>query len=172
MHICKLGLPNLEYYFWAAQLKPLTAWLRDLTDARWLNIEKSLCQQSLSELPFLDITLKNTEMGEWTMSTLKIWREIQSLLKLPRPISSLTSIGSIRNFIPAQLDMGFRRWSEYGLQYIHQLFEKGTMKSFEKLRNNFLLPKTDFFRYLQLRHLLTAQKDWAKIANPTGLEQF
>ena len=74
MHICKLGLPNLEYYFWAAQLKPLTAWLRDLTDARWLNIEKSLCQQSLSELPFLDISLKNTEMGEWTMSTLKIWR--------------------------------------------------------------------------------------------------
>ena len=106
------------------------------------------------------------------MSTLKIWREIQSLLKLPRPISSLTNIGSIRNFIPAQLDIGFRRWSEYGLKYIHQSFEKGTMKSFGQLRNNFLLPKTDFFTYLQLRHLLTAQTDWAKIANPTGSEQF
>ena len=46
------------------------------------------------------------------------------------------------------------------------------MKSFGQLRNNFLLPKTDFFRYLQLRHLLTAQTDWAKIANPTGSEQF
>ena len=94
------------------------------------------------------------------MSTLTIWREIQSLFKLPRPISSLTSRGSIRNFIPAQFDIGFRRWSEYGLKYIHQLFEKGTMSSFEKLRKKFLLPQTDFFfRYLQLRHLLTAHRD-------------
>ena len=45
-----LGLPNLRYYFWAAQLKPLTAWLGDLTDTRWLNTEKSPCQQPLSEL--------------------------------------------------------------------------------------------------------------------------
>lgn len=93
------------------------------------------------------------------MSTLKIWREIQSSFKLPRLISSTTSTGSIRNFTPAQLDIGIRRWSEYGLKYIHQLCEKGTMKPFEKLRNKFLLPKTDFFRYLQLRHLLTTQKD-------------
>lgn len=42
-----LELPNLRYYFWAEQLKPLTAWLRDLTDTRWLNIEKILCQISI-----------------------------------------------------------------------------------------------------------------------------
>ena len=106
------------------------------------------------------------------MSTLKIWREIQYLFKLPRLISSLTTTGSIRNFTLAQLDIEFRRQLEYGLKYIHQFCEKGTMKLFEKLRMKFLLPKTDFFRCLQLRHLPTTQKFWAKIVNPTGLEQF
>ena len=150
----------------------MTVWLEDTEDTRWLNIEKFQCQQPLSELPFLDGSLGKTEMGVWTLSTLKIWREIQSTFKLPKSVCSLTSIGSLKDFIPAQLDAGFKRWSKHGLNYIHQLFEGDTLKSFEKLSHDFHLPSTDFFKYLQLRHTLTKHKDWDKIIKPTSVETY
>ncbi|KAF7651547.1 hypothetical protein LDENG_00109220 [Lucifuga dentata] len=58
-----LGLPNLRYYFWAAQLRPLISWLEDYTYTRWINIEKNLCLKPLKVIPFLDLSLKKTHSG-------------------------------------------------------------------------------------------------------------
>ncbi len=35
-----LALPNLKYYFWAAQLKPLFTWIADDESTHWLKIEE------------------------------------------------------------------------------------------------------------------------------------
>lgn len=42
-----LGLPSFRFYFWAAQLRPLASWMREDTQTRWINIEKSLCSMPL-----------------------------------------------------------------------------------------------------------------------------
>lgn len=103
-----LKLPNLKYYFWAAQMKPMIAWLQNNTDTCWLNTEKSLCSlKSLQDLPFLAAPIK--EMATWTKNTLKIWVKVQSIFGLPTQISSLISFGSLKSFIPNKLDIGFRR---------------------------------------------------------------
>lgn len=66
--------------------------------------------------------------------------------------------------------MGFKNWSQYGLRCLHQVFSKGDLKSFEQLRHDFKLPQTNFYRYLQLRHLLTTHQEYEKVKNPSQIE--
>ena len=77
-----LKLPNLRHYYWAAQMKPLVAWVQNCTYTRWLNIEQSMCPKPLHILPFSDAPIK--EMGQWTAATLKIWKKYNQHLGYPK----------------------------------------------------------------------------------------
>lgn len=59
-----------------------------------------------------------------------------------------------------------------GLVYLHQLFRLGNLSTFEQLRNGYGLPKTDFYRYLQLRTFLTGHKEWGKLIETSPIEQL
>ena len=59
-----------------------------------------------------------------------------------------------------------------GLKFVHQLFHSNHVKSFDQLRNEFNLPRSDFFRFLQLRHFLERHGNWDKMRNPSVLESF
>lgn len=109
-------------------------------------------------------------MGEWTRVTLKIWKAVQTAFNLPKQISSAGSIGYLKGFVPAHMNADFKKWSEYGLCYVYQLIHNGELKSFKQLRQEFTLPRTDFFRYLQLRHFLTTHKEWEKVKNLSLIE--
>ena len=78
----------------------------------------------------------------------------------------------MKTFTANNLDTGFRKWSDMGFVYLHQLFNEDNLKTFEQLRRDFDLPKTDFFRYLQLRTFLTTHKEWGKLLKRTPLEGF
>lgn len=78
----------------------------------------------------------------------------------------------MKTFIPNNLDNSFKKWSEKGLVYLHQLFDGGILKTFEQLKNDFDLPRVNFFRYLQLRTFLTTHKEWDKFSKPTPLEKY
>ena len=78
----------------------------------------------------------------------------------------------MKTFTPNNLDTGFRKWSDTGLVYLHQLFNEDNLKTFEQLKMDFDLPRTDFFRYLQLRTFLTSHKEWGKLLKRTPLEEF
>lgn len=144
-----LKLPNLRHYFWAAQLRPLTIWIQDLSDTHWLNIEKCMCVTPLQALPFIDFPLRDTQMGEWTGVTLNTLRKIKASFGLPKTISTLTDIGYMKDFTTSNMDAGFRKWSEQGLIKLHQLSRERSLKSFEQLKEELILPNTDFYRYLQ-----------------------
>ena len=111
-------------------------------------------------------------MSEWTRATLTIWRKIKTYFGLSKRLSSLTHIGYIQEFIPSRLDVGFKNWSDFGLTSIYQFVRGGVLKSFEQLQTEFGLPRTDFFRYLQLRDFLTKHKEWEKAVTPTPIEQM
>uniref|UniRef100_A0A3B5LGH6 Uncharacterized protein n=1 Tax=Xiphophorus couchianus TaxID=32473 RepID=A0A3B5LGH6_9TELE len=165
-----LKLPNFKYYYWAAQLKPLLVWLQNSADTRWLEIEESRCSIPLQTLPFLDTPAK--EMTIWTKNTLKVWNKIQSAFKLSKQISLLSNIGYMKTFTPNNLDSEFKNWSNYGLSHIHQLINKGNFKTFEQIKSEFGLPKTDFYRYLQLRTFVTTHNNWTKLLESTPIENF
>lgn len=111
--------------------------------------EKTYAQIQLAALPFS--SHKASEKLMWSRFTIQIWKEVRREFKLPIATSSLSSIGFIRD----QLDSVFKGWMKSGLRYVHQLFQSSQFKSFEQLREEFGLPRTDFFRYLQIRHLFS-----------------
>ena len=78
----------------------------------------------------------------------------------------------MKSFILNKLDIGFRRWSEYGLIYLHQLISFGNLRTFEQLRSDYGIPKTDFYRYLQLRTFLTGHKEWGKLIKTSPIKQL
>ena len=78
----------------------------------------------------------------------------------------------MNDFVPSKSDTGFRKLSKYGLTNLHQLHNAGNLKSFSQLSEEFKLPRTDFFRYLQLRDFLFKHKDWDKVAKPMLIEEL
>lgn len=146
-----LNLPCLKSYFFAAQLKPLVAWVTNDTSTRWLNLEISQCEYALQQLVFSNISLKSCKVSVWSKNTAQTWRDVQKKHKLANPTSSLTLIKSTPDFKPLQLDVRFKQWAKCGLTYIHQLIESNRVKSFSQIKEEFKLPNTDFFRFLQIR---------------------
>lgn len=57
----------------------------------------------------------------------------------------------IHFFLPGMNDPAFKMWSDKGLVFLSDLFDRGTFLSFETLSKDFNIPKAHFFRYLQVR---------------------
>lgn len=49
------------------------------------------------------------------------------------------------------------RWAQKRLEYIYQLYEYGSFKSFVQLQDELGIPNSCHFRYLQLKHAVAAQ---------------
>lgn len=54
---------------------------------------------------------------------------------------------------------GFCNWERAGLIYLSQLYNGTVFKSFSDIQMECNLPRTQFYKYLQLRHAIQAQSD-------------
>ena len=57
------------------------------------------------------------------------------------------------HLFPASLDNTFTRWVKNGSK-IKMLYKDGVFMSFDQVRQEFSLPTSNFFRYLQVRHFI------------------
>lgn len=48
-----------------------------------------------------------------------------------------------------------RQWERSGLNVIVQLYQDGSLKSFQELKDQYAIPNKSFYRYLQIRHAST-----------------
>ena len=78
-----LSLTHFRSYYWAAQLRVLVSWMRLDMDTKWVHIEQSSVNTSLSALPFLTTNAlrKLRIQNEWVKYTLKVWKKIRQVLK-------------------------------------------------------------------------------------------
>ena len=109
--------------------------------------------------------------GEWSRITYGAWREVQQIFKLPIDLSILSSISYIKDFLPLKLDIGFKNWT-HNLNFVHQLFRNNNLKSFDQLRAEFSLSKTELYRYLQLRSFIFDHPNRNRLKEPSPLEQY
>lgn len=171
-----LALPNLKFYYWAAQLATIVGWISGDEEAKWVQIEQGEVKGALlSILPFVDLKQVNKmKIGnEWIKHTLKIWGEVKKMFGDSGSISRAMPIVGNIDFPPSVSDHGFRRWAAKGLTIFNQLFEETHLKSFTQLREQFDLPSNDFYRYLQIRHYITNHKDKERIGKtPNSIEQY
>jgi len=72
-------------------------------------------------------------------------------------------------FTPSILDKAFDVWAKSGVCTFQDLYINNIFVSFDKLVNRFKIPRSHFFRYLQIRNFLVSHTDCFPSYPPTSL---
>lgn len=169
-----LALPNLMYYYWAANIHKVVYWIH-FPDTDWCRTEAGSCTSS--SLPALAMSKLPLHTPRYTsnpvvVSTLKIWTQFRQHFKLT-DFSLFSPICNNHLFLPPTLDSVFSQWQERGLTKFTDLYINGIFASFEDLATKYYLPRSHLFRYFQIRRFTQAQSPFFPDLPPrSGLEKL
>ena len=153
-----LGLPNLQHYFWSAQLRNIISWLLGRQDSQWVEMEAKFVEPlPLNSLIFIKqfSKIRNINNCFTIVHTLRTWKDCSKKLG----ITNWTSINSPIYCNP-DLDkhlvaVNIQNWSQLGINQFKDLFQTNMqLKSFMELKTEYNIPNTDFFKYLQMRNII------------------
>lgn len=149
-----LALPNFMFYYWACNIQKLIHWVEDtpMTDrADWVQLELASCP-TLSSLVFSSLPLLGCNLSSNVIvnNSLRIWAQFRRHFGF-QAASSLSPITSNHMFTPSCTDTTFNLWFNKGIKTINNLYKDNIFISFAQLAETYDLPKTHFFRYLQIR---------------------
>lgn len=170
-----LQLPNLTWYFWAAQVRMAMFYFAKDHPPAWVSIESV----KIKIPPFLYIysadkkLLSKQTQNPFLRNTIKIWYDIHNYLKETPPLSRFTPIYGNSNFTPGKADAGFKIWFNQGIKNVCDLYQNDSLMSFEQLKNKFDIPSKHFFKFLQIRHFIaTRQNNSLKMPPLSSLENI
>lgn len=152
-----LSLPNLQLYYWSAQLKTMSNWFINRKDSLWLGFESLFCYpRKLNSLPFINNIdqLNHLTNNIIVYNTLLVWRDVRKYLNIA-PVISLHSPLALNPDLPEQIrSIGLMEWTSKGLSNFTHLLVSDSVKSFEQIRADFDISHKDFYKYLQIRHFV------------------
>lgn len=167
-----LTLPNLMYYYWAANLQKIVYWIQ-VPNADWCQSEANTCMSS--SLPALvtaklPLSPKQYSSCPIVTYTLRIWSQFRQNFNL----TDLSFYGPICNnhiFLPAKSDTVFAQWQRAGLDTFGDLYIDGTFATFNALSIKFNLQHSSLFRYFQVRHFVQSiSPSFPSLPPRTGLD--
>ncbi|XP_059840837.1 uncharacterized protein LOC132402176 [Hypanus sabinus] len=154
--------PGDAFYYWANNIRNLIYWKLDLDSPlcpQWVNLECNEVQgYSLfsilgSSLP-TDLVKFNKQISNPVVKhTLRIWFQFRKFFTLKNFVLDSPILLNFF-FKPSLTDQAFSIWKRKGIKCFRDLFFEGSLMSFDQLSNKFKLPKSNFFRYLQIRNFL------------------
>ena len=151
-----LALPNFKFYYWAANIRILQQWIRlenSPSYPAWLALEAASSEPaSLTALAHAPLTFSFSPYTKNVIvkSTLRVWTQFKRHFGL-QSLSLLAPIVANPAFPPSIVDRAFLSWSTLGIKTFKDLYIDDTFASFEQLSTKYTLPRSNFFRYLQIR---------------------
>ena len=150
-----LGLPNFMKYYWAANVHKLMYWMSAPPENGevWVEMEQhSADPVSLSSLVCAPLPLSKQRLTNNPIVTnsLKIWSQFRTHIKHRQALSAIP-ITANALFPLSLIDSVFRVWSGSGLGRVKDLFKEGVFMSFDQMVRDFNIPRSHFFRYMQIR---------------------
>uniref|UniRef100_H3BDB3 Reverse transcriptase zinc-binding domain-containing protein n=1 Tax=Latimeria chalumnae TaxID=7897 RepID=H3BDB3_LATCH len=152
-----LGVPDFKLYFWASQLRAVLQWTSSGETQDWVFMELSELPCNLWDLilfPVTSVKLLPDIVNNFTSLSLAIWYKVHEFTKSLVKVSPYTPIWRNVRLAPCLLDLGFGQWHSQGIRNVGYLLDKGNFMSWIQILQKFALPRTLFFRYLQIRHIL------------------
>ncbi len=150
-----LGIPNLLLYHLAFGLRHLLDWsLPPERAPPWYTIESSLCKPLQ---PIHSVTTKLTvkEQTHPILSHMQwLWKRVAAMCKFDPHRHLSASIWLNHKLCIGNSPVFWKLWYDRGIKVLRDLYEGGTIMSFNNLKESFALPQHQFWRYLQIRHLL------------------
>ena len=161
-----LALPNVLYYYWAANIHKLLYWTDKPTTNQpaWAHIEMSSSRVSLRSWLCSPLPVSATEASDNLVvrQSFKIWLQFRKHFGL-QGSSIHAPVSHNHSFKPSIMDSKFQLWSERGVASINDLYDDGTFMSFSDLSSKCNLPSTHLFSFFQIRHL--SQKNYLGFPN-------
>lgn len=152
-----LNLPNLQYYFWAAQIRNMISWITMRHESMWVNIEAKLVDPlPLSALPFINQPEKIKKIDRWftVAHSLQTWKKCRKKIGIPSAISVYSPIFSNPD-LKSITFLNTREWIHSGISQLKDVLNADLkVRSFIELKLQFDLQDTQFFKYLQLRSVI------------------
>lgn len=143
-----LALPNLANYFNAAQIKPILIMNNKKWNPKWKIMEADLVGQCNAWFPKTKTKLHNFTAKH----TAKIWKRLSRAVKTDdKDWICLRDIQQDPEFLPNKEDRGFNLWESKGLMRFYQMYAEKGFDSFENIERRYQLPRSHFYRYLQVR---------------------
>ena len=146
-------MPNLEWYYQAAQLRATMFWFSKDVLLPWLEIEKQ-SSKGLTLYSFLYSAplkkLRKSTTNPFVKNTIVVWHIVQKILGNISGLSSFSPIWGNNLFTPAKNDMGFKAWLNKGIIKLQDVYKDNTLMSFNELKAKFDIPQKHFSKYLQL----------------------
>ena len=170
-----LKLPNLQWYYWAAQLTTATCWFSYESPWPWMSMERNMT----SPLP-LNSYLYSTKLKElkklthnpFVKNTILVWYKVHKHKGEIPVLSQFTPIWGNSVFTPGKQDLGFKIWANKGLSKIADLFDNNTLMSFEDLRLKYDIQPKHFFKFLQIRNYIFKIQKSLSLPTLTSIEEI
>lgn len=124
----------MKLYSWAAQLCKAIYYFSNTDILSWVNIENNLLKLPLQLYLSAQIqTLSKNIQNPFLRNTILFWHQAHTFLNESLKLSCFSPIWGSNEFKPGTADMGFRFWSNKGLNKIKDLYSEGILLSFEQL---------------------------------------
>lgn len=146
-----------------------------MTGTVWLDLESFQVNQPLRGVLFAcELKKIKSLIGDniIVQTTIKAWQDIRKLEGLEGQLSSFSLVWGNIDFSPGTTDKGFEMWDSKGIVTIGHLYEKKTLLSFDHICKRYNIPRTEFFRYLQIQSFLNNRKDGGVSYQPSPLERL
>ncbi|KAJ1218302.1 hypothetical protein NDU88_005885 [Pleurodeles waltl] len=97
-----LGMPNIQQYYHALQLRFQVEWSKEELEKHWLLMDRVAAGTSLWKLPFLQRAMrpKSLYASSISRSTMEIWDRVSEMAALTSFPTPLTPIIGNANFTP------------------------------------------------------------------------
>ncbi len=100
-------------------------------------------------------------------NTLRAWRDIKTYLGISVSLSLSSPLSFNPDLSLTLQKIGLSAWLKLGISQISCLFSEGTLKSFQQIVEQYKVPKSNFYKYLQLRHFLKPKLDKEELRTET-----
>lgn len=157
-----LAMPTILYYNWAFHARLIWEWYRSYCDLcpsvySWACSPFSIWSLFACPYKHVDIVRKNPILH----NSVKVWRQILRFFGEGAILFRLSPIYLNQDFVPGLGLSIFKAWHMKGICVIGDLFQDGSLMSFQQLRQKFDLPKQHHFGYLQIRHYVFSKQRYA-----------
>ena len=160
---CGLGFPNLLYYYYAFSLRHLAHLaLPPERVPPWYNMEQSVCAP-LPLIHCLSTNLSKEMNAHPVISHLqRAWKRVSGLMKFDPYLNSASTIWRNPKFNINKKTFIWKEWVEKGILRLEHLYGTDTLKSFDDLKQQYHLPQTQFWRYLQWKKIVWVEASFPK----------
>lgn len=129
-----MGLPCLQEYYYAAQLRPLICLCTPTYSARRKKIESAIIGGIPIAAMIADNELQNKMVNKdnpWINKLLETWQETVKLCGIGDSVKLLRWCAYDSEFVPNRSDNRFQTWITKGLTNYYTFVHKGAFQSFE-----------------------------------------